>query len=109
MLFMYLRILPRKKTKTYIYTGMALTITYWLIFQFSIAFFCKPVSLVWTGWDGEHKGSCWDINYLVLSAAGAAVFLDLLIALIPVPVLYQQSMTLRRKLEVLTMFTVGTL
>ncbi|EUC34446.1 hypothetical protein COCCADRAFT_25423 [Bipolaris zeicola 26-R-13] len=108
LLFMYLRILPRKKTKTYIYTGMALTITYWLIFQFSIAFFCKPVSLVWTGWDGEHKGSCWDINYLVLSAAGAAVFLDLLIALIPVPVLYQQSMTLRRKLEVLTMFTVGT-
>ncbi|EUC46825.1 hypothetical protein COCMIDRAFT_91831 [Bipolaris oryzae ATCC 44560] len=108
LLFMYLRVLPRKKTRTYTYTGMALTTIYWFIFQFSIAFFCKPVSLVWTGWDGEHKGSCWDTNYLILSAAGAAVFLNLLIALIPVPALYQQSMTLRRKVEVLGMFTVDT-
>ncbi|KAJ5060160.1 hypothetical protein PSV08DRAFT_29112 [Bipolaris maydis] len=107
LLFMYLRVLPQRNTRTYACTGMALTVIYWIIFQFSMAFFCKPISLAWTGWDGEHKGSCWDINHLVLSAAGAAVFLDLLIALIPVPALNQQSMTLRRKLEVLTMFTVG--
>lgn len=100
---------PKDKIQTYTYTLMALTTIYWIIFQFSIAFHCKPISMVWKGWDGEQEGECWDINRLILSGAGVTVFLHAIIMLLPVPALYRLSMFWRKKWEVLFMFTVGIL
>ncbi|EOA92300.1 uncharacterized protein SETTUDRAFT_162727 [Exserohilum turcica Et28A] len=106
-LLMYFRMFPKDKIQTYTYTLMALTTIYWIIFQFSIAFHCKPISMVWKGWDGEQEGECWDINRLILSGAGVTVFLHAIIMLLPVPALYRLSMFWRKKWEVLFMFTVG--
>ncbi|KAF1839259.1 hypothetical protein BDW02DRAFT_594007 [Decorospora gaudefroyi] len=108
-LLMYLRIFPQPRLRIYIYATIALTLCYWVFFEFSIIFYCQPISLVWNGWDGTQEGKCWNINRLLLSAAGVNVFLDTAIVLLPIRELLQLSMTWRRKLEVLGIFTVGLL
>jgi hypothetical protein len=108
-LLMYLRIFPQAKLRTLIYMTIAITLTYWLFFEFAIIFYCSPISVVWEGWDGEHEGKCWNINHLILAAGGCTIALDLVIILLPVQQLLQLSMSWKRKLEVLTIFTVGVL
>jgi hypothetical protein len=57
---------------------------YWSFFQFSNIFRCRPMSMVWKGWDGEHEGHCYHINKLILSVAGYTVALDSIIIILPI-------------------------
>ncbi|KAI1548338.1 CFEM domain containing protein [Pyrenophora tritici-repentis] len=108
-LLMYLRVFPQKQLRCYIHATIALTIFYWLFFEISFIFYCHPTLLIWQKWDREHDGKCWNINYLILSAAGATVCLHPLIILLPIPALLQLSMICRKKFEVIAVFAVGAL
>jgi hypothetical protein len=65
--------------------------------------------MVWEGWHGEHDGECWDINSLILSAAGVTVFLDGIIIALPIRQLLRLSLGWKKRLEVVAMFVVGIL
>ncbi|KAH8730153.1 hypothetical protein GQ44DRAFT_823495 [Phaeosphaeriaceae sp. PMI808] len=106
-LLLYLRIFPQEKLRKYIYTTMALTFCYWAFFQFSNIFYCRPMTMVWEGWDGEHEGSCWDINLLMLAAAGVTVILDCVIIVLPIREIMQLSLSFQKKLGIMAIFTVG--
>lgn len=106
---MYPRVFPQKQHRIYIYTTIALTVFYWLFFKVALIFNCRPISLIWEKWNGEHEGTCWNMNHLLLSAAGATVLLHLVIILLPIPALVQLSITRRKKFEVIAVFAVGAL
>jgi hypothetical protein len=108
-LLMYLRIFPQERLRTYIYTTIVVTFCYWMFFEFAIIFYCRPISMVWEGWDGEHEGKCWNVNHLILAAGGCTIALDVAIILLPVRELLHLSMTWKRKFEILALFTVGAL
>jgi hypothetical protein len=80
-----------------------------MFFEFAIIFYCRPISLVWEGWDGEHEGKCWNVNQLILAAAGCTVALNTEIILLSTQQLLQLSMSWKRKVEVLIIFTIGAL
>jgi hypothetical protein len=107
----YLRILPQQilRLRKYVYAILAFNTCNWAFFQFSNIFYCRPISMVWEGWHGEHDGECWDINSLILSAAGVTVFLDGIIIALPIRQLLRLSLGWKKRLEVVAMFVVGIL
>jgi hypothetical protein len=108
-LFFYLRIFPGQKLRYSIFATMALTGCYWATFQFGNIFYCTPISQVWNGWDGEHAGKCLDINKFMIAATGTNILIDILIIVLPIPELLKLSLSWRKKVGLLTMFTVGLL
>ncbi|KAH7085105.1 hypothetical protein BKA63DRAFT_499004 [Paraphoma chrysanthemicola] len=107
-LLLYLRIFPRERFRRWVYAAMGLNFFYWSFFQFSNLFQCRPMWMVWKGWDGEHEGSCWNINKLMLSAAGYTIVLDLIVIVLPVGELLQLQLSGKRKLGIIGNFVVGT-
>ena len=65
--------------------------------------------MVWEGWDGEHNGKCLDINKFMIAATGTNIFIDSIIIVLPVPQLLKLSLSWRKKVGLLAMFTVGIL
>ncbi|KAF2864811.1 hypothetical protein BDV95DRAFT_613177 [Massariosphaeria phaeospora] len=106
-LFFYLRIFPAQNVRRYVYATMALTAAYYLTFQFGNLFYCRPVSLVWNGWDGEHAGSCVDINKFMISATAVNIFIDVVIIILPIPHLVSLNLSWRKKVGLIAMFLVG--
>ncbi|KAH7094750.1 hypothetical protein FB567DRAFT_586104 [Paraphoma chrysanthemicola] len=107
-LLLYLRIFPRESFRRWVFAAMGLNFFYWSFFQFSNLFQCHPMWMVWEGWDGEHEGSCWNINKLMLSAAGYTIVLDLIVMVLPLGELLQLQLSKKRKLGVMAIFVVGT-
>jgi hypothetical protein len=104
-----LRIFPRKELRKLIYTLMAITAAYGTAFTITGLFNCTPVSYIWTSWDGEHTGKC--INFHVFAWAHAAIniVLDLVILAVPIPELLRLSLSMKKKIYIIMMFSIGTL
>lgn len=61
----------------------------------------------WTHWDGEHVGSCNNINAQGWASAALNVVLDFLTIGLPIPMIWSMSLNKRKKFLVLLMFCVG--
>jgi hypothetical protein len=71
-------------------------------------FQCWPISYNWEGVFGDfgaHK--CVDVNALAYAAAGIGIAQDLTILLLPLPIIAQLNMPLRKRLQTLFMFSLG--
>lgn len=71
-------------------------------------FQCVPISYSWEGWkgtDGPH--SCVDINTLAFTAAGFSIAQDVVILVLPLPLLARLRVSWRSKAEVMVMFSLG--
>ncbi|KAI0194577.1 hypothetical protein F4808DRAFT_441322 [Astrocystis sublimbata] len=100
----YLRIFGPKKTiiATIVFIAVA-----HLPFLFLEIFPCQPINYFWTRWDGEHHGHCIDLTLEVWAGAAVTLFLDILLFVVPLPILARLNMSRQRKLEVLVMFSFG--
>jgi hypothetical protein len=109
ILVFYLRIFPDRhfKISTYMLIGVIGAIL--LAFLPAIIFQCKPVSYAWTGQPGQPGGQC--INYFLATWIGAAInfVLDLTVILFPIPHLLKLTLSQRKKMQVVAMFSVGLL
>lgn len=70
-------------------------------------FQCTPVSLAWTGWDEKHEGHCVDLRTMGCAQAAINMLFDLFILAMPMPTLYRLNTTLKKKIQVLAMFSLG--
>jgi hypothetical protein len=77
-----------------------------LAFIFAIIFQCSPVA---GAWDKTISSKCVDVNALAFSNSGVSIAQDLVILFLPVPELASLQMSLRKKLNVLGMFSIGGL
>lgn len=81
---------------------------YTLGFGVTMIFACKPISAVWTSWDKEHKPDyCINQNVFYLVAAGFNIAIDIAIVVIPIPELMKLKLSMRKKLFLVSMFSVG--
>ncbi|KAH7245728.1 hypothetical protein BKA59DRAFT_476161 [Fusarium tricinctum] len=107
MLFFYLRIFPTRGVRRLLWGTVAFTVLFGLVFVFVAIFQCKPINYFWTKWDGEHAGTCADVNAITVSSAAINIALDIWIMGIPLSQLKQMNLDWRKKIGVGMMFSVG--
>lgn len=109
ILFLYLRIFTTRVFRLQCYAFVALSCAFGASCIVAAALSCTPVTYVWERWDGEHEGSCFDVNTQTFAAAGINMSLDAVIFLLPIPQLLRLQMSLRKKVGIIMMFAVGLL
>ncbi|KAH7141991.1 hypothetical protein EDB81DRAFT_654260 [Dactylonectria macrodidyma] len=68
---------------------------------------CLPASYNWTGWDGESKGHCNNLNTQTYAFGAINMVCDILILIMPLPELYKLQIKDRRKIQLFVMFSLG--
>ncbi|KAH8711866.1 hypothetical protein GQ44DRAFT_690083 [Phaeosphaeriaceae sp. PMI808] len=107
ILFFYLRVFPSKGFRQVTYTIMAFSWAYTIAFFFATTFQCAPVRQAWTQWDKLHSGRCNNIHLQGWVAAAINISLDIAVMVLPLKHLANLQMSLRKKLMVMAMFSVG--
>ena len=71
-------------------------------------FQCVPVRVNWEGWTGNFGPHwCLNVNLLAYVAAGVSIGQDLIILLLPLPLLYKLKVPTRAKVAIMIMFSLG--
>ena len=111
ILLFYLEVFKRSiaGVQPAIYTLIILNVLYALIFDFVSIFQCTPVQGAWLFWDDQHQVTCRNINAQGWASAGINIVLDLAMVILPLPELWQLSLSNNKKLQVMLMFSLGFL
>ncbi|BCS21685.1 uncharacterized protein APUU_22117S [Aspergillus puulaauensis] len=108
ILFFYLRIFTTRTFKRVTYGLIALCSAYSVAVVFQSAFDCTPASYYWTRFDGVSEGTCLDYAaFKVMPPLNIA--LDVVVMLLPLPLLLKLNLPLAKKIRVISMFSVGIL
>ncbi|KAI0137049.1 CFEM domain-containing protein [Xylariales sp. AK1849] len=107
ILLFYLKVFPKRSFRICAYVLIALNICYAVGYVLVLIFQCSPIDGAWLSWDGEYSSQCISINVLGWSAAAINIALDLATIILPLPELFQLSMSWKRKVQILLMFAVG--
>jgi hypothetical protein len=105
-----LRIFPDKRTQRTIWFFIVFSIFYTIGFTLTMVFCNKPISTYWTSWDGEQghiPDYAINLNTFYLVAAGFNIGLDLAIVIIPLPELLKLKLSVRKKIFLMMIFSVG--
>ncbi|POS73752.1 CFEM domain-containing protein [Diaporthe helianthi] len=108
VLFFYLRIFPQKKFRWACYGVMAWVGVSGLTFVFMQIFQCLPVEFVWQGWlgtFGPHR--CLNVHALTYTAAAFGITQDLVMLIMPMPLLWNLNTSLRQRIDIGVMFSLG--
>lgn len=109
ILLFYLRVFPQERFRKICYVTMACCIGYGIAFLLVSVWQCQPMHLAWDRWDGEHAGTCNNINAQGWTSAALNVVLDVIVLGLPIPMVLQLNMNTKKKALVLLMFMVGFL
>lgn len=109
ILCFYLRVFPKKEIRVTAYVVMAFCVGYLISFVLISVFQCDPINGAYLRWDGEHNFKCNNINAQGWAAAIANMILDIVVMALPLRELYHLNLSLRKKLGVLCMFSLGIL
>jgi hypothetical protein len=94
--------------KKVIFAFIGFSMVYTVAFMVTVIFACKPISSVWTSWDGTRKPDyCINQNIFYLVAAAFNIAIDIAIVLIPIPELMRLKLSNRKKLFLCAIFSVG--
>jgi len=88
---------------------MAFATSYGISFVAATVFQCMPVSYSWNSWDGEHVGTCNNIHLQGWLSAAFNMVLDMIVIALPMPYIYGLNMSLKKKLMVMFIFSLGGL
>lgn len=58
----------------------------------------------WTHWDQEQQGRCNNINAQSWASAAFNIILDLIVVILPMPMLWKMNLNPRKKFLVMLMF-----
>ena len=108
ILLQYLRVLVPLKTRNLMFWAchalIWLNFIFYSIFFFLVLFACKPVRRYWNPW---IEGSCIDGDKLNAFASSFIATSDILILILPQPLIWRLHMTLKRKIALSAVFLVG--
>ena len=88
---------------------MGVVASYCIIFFFIEAFNCNPVAKVWHSLTYKGKFSCFDNSMVEFVIGGFNIATDLIILVMPVPIILNLKMDLKRRLGLLVIFSTGIL
>ncbi|KAI0506159.1 hypothetical protein F5B22DRAFT_660668 [Xylaria bambusicola] len=104
MLCLYHRIYTTPTFRRWNYFVMALVVAYIITFLPLLLTNCVPLSQYW---DPKPGGWCRDTLIYDMATVAANFFLDLAVLILPMPVLWSLKMSIRDKLTVTAMFSIG--
>ncbi|KAH6609147.1 putative PTH11-type G-protein coupled receptor protein [Trichoderma cornu-damae] len=107
LLLFYIRIFPGRTVRLLLWGTLVGSAIFGVAFFFAAIFQCTPVKYYWHKWDGEHRGTCLDINSIAWSNAAISIVTDIWVLAIPLWQLKSLNLDWRRKLGVGMMFCVG--
>jgi len=107
ILVFYLRIFPRKEMRKWVYVLIGGNVLYFIVFEVITIFQCTPIDGAWRHWDGEYEATCRSLNLQAWIAAAVCLVLDIATIILPLPELWALSMSTKKKVQVLSMFSVG--
>ncbi|KAF9885756.1 hypothetical protein FE257_012338 [Aspergillus nanangensis] len=103
----YLRVFPQRGFRTITYIVIALNVGYLISFVLISVFQCTPLHGAWEHWDGSGNFRCNNINAQGWCAAILNMLLDIIVMLLPLRELYRLNLSMRKKLYVMCMFSLG--
>lgn len=106
-LFLYLRVFPRQKLRKTVYSLIGIGTLSVFIFTIICTVNCLPVTYIWTSWDGQHEGKCINLNSFVWAHAVLDIVFDCVIFALPIPELIKLKMSLKKRIMIVAMFSVG--
>lgn len=110
ILAFYIRIMTTVKEKTSLIVKglMVFVVLFGTANTLCMIFQVTPISFFWDGWTGDvHKVRDINMNLFSFIRGGIEIALDLVILTIPLPILAGLQMSVKRKFEVMSMFSVG--
>lgn len=109
LLFFYLRVFPDPKLRQLLWGSIALDVLFGFVFVLTGLLQCQPMDYYWNKWDGEHKGSCINVNAVGWANAAISIALDLWMIGLPMSQVVKLKLHWKKKVGVGIMFIVGTL
>jgi len=86
-------------------------LAYLIVWVLISVFQCHPLNAAWLRWDGEYPGPyhCNNINAQAWAGAVVNMILDLVTMCLPLYELSHLNLSMRKKISVMFMFSLGTL
>lgn len=106
VLFQYLRIFTTPNVKRICYAQMVIIIIYGLWTVLSSIFVCSPIA---SFWDVTIKGKCLPKGPIWFTNAGINIVTDIMIVLIPAPLIRRLQLSRRQKIGLYMVFMIGSL
>lgn len=103
----FLRIFPSRKARRSLKMTMGVVTLYGLTFVLVGGLQCLPIDYYWTGWDGEHHGTCVSKDWIVWTNAVISILLDLWIMFIPLREITGTTLEFWKKLTGGLMLSLG--
>lgn len=91
------------------YSMMVIVVLYCFLFFFLYAFACNPVIKTWHSIEYEGRGSCINIVKAQFAVGGINIGTDLVMLLLPMPLIFSLQMDRKRKISLFFVFATGTL
>jgi len=107
LLFFYLKVFPDAMAKRLLWGTVALNAVFGTVYVLAAVFQCRPIDYFWTKWDGEHRGSCININSVAWSNAIISICLDFWMLGIPLWQLRLLHLHWKKKIGEGIMFGTG--
>ncbi|KAK4502011.1 hypothetical protein PRZ48_007822 [Zasmidium cellare] len=112
ILLLYLRMWPEERAdstwfRKACFILIAILATFTAICIIVLGVQCHPISFSWTKWDGQHQGTCINLNALIFASAAINIVLDFAVILLPIPKLWSLSIATRKKVAVCITFCIG--
>ncbi|EMD66873.1 hypothetical protein COCSADRAFT_135290 [Bipolaris sorokiniana ND90Pr] len=104
VLFQYLRIFTTRNVKRICYVQLVIVIVYGLWATLSAIFFCIPIA---SFWDVNVKGKCLPNGLIWFTNAGINIATDIMIVIIPAPLIKRLQLSARQKIGLYLVFMVG--
>lgn len=106
ILHLYIRIFPDPIFRKMCYITAALSLAYFVMVFAETFAFCRPISY---NWDKSIEGRCIDPTLAYLFAGITNFFLEVIIVILPMPMLWRLRMSVTKKLGTSAMFSLGAL
>ncbi|THX15100.1 hypothetical protein D6D13_02349 [Aureobasidium pullulans] len=107
ILAFFLRVFPQQQFRKIIHGVIGICVAYGLSFVLATTFQCNPVPYSWKQLDSTYQGSCNNIHLQGWMSAIFNIIIDLIILILPLKKLYALQTSLKKKLMVMVMFSLG--
>ncbi|KAB8212771.1 hypothetical protein BDV33DRAFT_210880 [Aspergillus novoparasiticus] len=109
VLIFYLQIFPHPKFRVLCHCIQGMCFAHVSAFGLSSLLQCSPVHYSWQYWRGEKNGHCVNTNIAAWAAAATNITLDVIVLVMPLPLLARLLMPVPQKVRALLLFSVGFL
>ncbi|KAF7554825.1 hypothetical protein G7046_g6707 [Stylonectria norvegica] len=107
LLTFYLQISPQKWFRRTIWVTIVLVACYTIIIAGLLLFGCHPIRAAWDPYTFA-SGKCVDLTVLYIAIAVANIFSDVILFVIPIPMIVRLKMPMSQKVGAAVMFGVGS-